>query len=322
VGQAAPSSPIRATAAYDAGAALIQMGSWQRATVVLEDFRRNFPTHELAAEVTANLAVAYVEAGNSALAAGEFERIANGDGPDDVKREALWRSAELYADTGQTTAAASAYGRFVERYPRPVPEAVEARQKLIEIAAATNNAAERTRWLRDLVAADALAGAERTDRTRYLAAKSQLELATPTRDAFLGTRLVIPLDRSLATKQTRMQEALAAYGKAADYGVAEVTTAANYEIAELYHSLSKDLFTSERPRELTAEELEQYDILLEEQAFPFEEEAIELHETNAARTAEGVYDQWVQKSLAALVDLLPGRYAKAEIGESFVEAIR
>ena len=66
-------------------------------------------------------------------------------------------------------------------------------------------------------------------------------------------RLVVPLDKSLEAKQARMQDALAAYGKAADYGIAEVTTAANYEIAELYHALSKDLYASERPPELTAE---------------------------------------------------------------------
>ena len=178
------------------------------------------------------------------------------------------------------------------------------------------------RWMRDLVAADAAAGRERTDRTRYLAAKAQLELAQPARDAFLGTRLVAPLDKSLAAKQKRMQEALTAYRDAADYGVAEVTTAANYEIAELYHSLSKDLFASERPAELTKDELEQYDILLEEQAFPFEEEAIELHEVNAARTADGLYDEWIKKSLGALATLLPARYAKAEIGETFVDAMR
>ena len=272
--------------------------------------------------MTAKLAVAYVEAGNSARAASEFERIADGDGPVEVKREALWRSAELYETTGQSVAAAAAFGRFVERYPTPVAEAVEARQKLIDLSGAAGNHAERARWMRELVAADAVAGAARTDRTRYLAAKSQLELAAPARDAFLGTRLVVPLDKSLEAKQARMEEALAAYGKAADYGIAEVTTAANYEIAELYHALSKDLYSSERPPELTTDELEQYDILLEEQAFPFEEEAIELHETNAARTAEGIYDEWVRKSFAALVELSPGRYAKAEIGESFVEAIR
>jgi TolA-binding protein len=322
VSQAAPTSTVRPTAEYDAGAALIQMGDWQRATTVLEGFRTSFPTHPLAADVTTKLAVAYVEAGNTARAASEFERIAEGDGPVDVKREALWRSAELYETTGQSVAATTAYGKFVDRYPSPVAEAVEARQKLVDFAGAAGNHAERARWMRDLVAADAAAGAERTDRTRYLAAKSQLELAAPTRDAFLGTRLVVPLDKSLEAKQQRMQEALAAYGKAADYGIAEVTTAANYEIAELYHSLSKDLYASERPPELTTEELEQYDILLEEQAFPFEEEAIELHETNAARTTEGIYDEWVRKSFAALGELSPGRYAKAEIGESVVDAIR
>jgi TolA-binding protein len=322
VGQAAPTSPIRATAEYDAGAALIQMEDWPRATQVLEDFRKNFPNHELAADVTAKLAVAYVETGNNARAASEFTRIANGDGPVEVKREALWRSAELYAQTNQGAAAATAYGQFVERYPHPVGEAVEARQKLIELAGKSGNAAERQRWLQDLVAADAGAGTERTDRTRYLAAKSQLELATPTREAFRATRLVIPLDKSLKTKKSQLDDALAAYGKAADYGVAEVTTAANYEIAELYHTLSKDLYASERPRELNEEELEQYNELLEEQAFPFEEEAIKLHETNAARTTEGIYDTWVQKSLATLADMVPGRYAKPEIGESLVEAIR
>jgi tetratricopeptide (TPR) repeat protein len=322
VAQAAPTSPVRATAEYDAGAALIQIGDWQRATTVLEGFRTSFPDHELTADVTAKLAVAYVESGNNARAANEFERIADGDGPVEIKREALWRSAELYSNTGQSAAAATAYARFVERYPRPVAEAVEARQKLVDLATKAGNGAERTRWLKELVAADGAAGAERTDRTRYLAATSELELAAPARDAFLGTKLVVPLDKSLAAKQSRMQEALAAYTRAADYGIAEVTTAANYEIAELYHALSKDLYASERPAELTEEELEQYDILLEEQAFPFEEEAIKLHETNAARTADGVYDEWVKKSLTALVELLPGRYAKAEIGESFVETIR
>ena len=322
VGQAAPTSPIRATAEYDAAAALIQTQNWSRATTVLEDFRRHFPNHALAADVSAKLAVAYVESGNGALAAREFERIADADGSVEVKREALWRSAELYEKSGQTVQAATAYGHFVERYPRPVPEAVEARQKLIDIADASGNVAERARWQKDIVAADASAGTERNDRTRYLAAKAQLNLAQPARDAFLGTKLVIPLDKSLKAKQALMKDALAEYGEAADYGVAEVTTAANYEIAELYHSLAKDLFASQRPPELSKDELEQYDILLEEQASPFEEQAIKLHEVNAARTVDGVYDEWVQKSLGALAELLPARYAKPEIGESLVAAIR
>jgi tetratricopeptide (TPR) repeat protein len=322
VGRAAPSSPIRSTAEYDAAAVLIQAGDWPRAATVLENFRSQYPDHELANEVTASLAVAYVETGNNVRAAAEFERIADGDGSVEVKKEALWRAAELYTDSGQTSAAATAFTRYVERHPRPVAEAIEARQRLVVLAEAGGDLRARTQWMQAIVEADATAGSERSDRTRYLAAVSQLALAEPSREAFHSVRLVAPLQDSLKIKRARMEVALAAYGKAADYAVAEVTTAATYQIAELYHGLGRDLFDSERPAELSPEELSQYDILLEEQAFPFEEEAIELHEVNAARTATGVYDQWVAKSLEALAELMPVRYAKEEIGEHFVSAIR
>ncbi|MEA3196251.1 MAG: hypothetical protein QOF32_303, partial [Gammaproteobacteria bacterium] len=111
-----------------------------------------------------------------------------------------------------------------------------------------------------------------------------------------------------------------AYEQAADYQVADVTTAATFESAELYRQLGKDLMSSERPKKLSKEELEQYDVLLEEQAFPFEEKAIKLHEVNTARTKDGTYDEWVQKSFAALAQLNPGRYGKVEIGEQLVDS--
>jgi hypothetical protein len=79
---------------------------------------------------------------------------------------------------------------------------------------------------------------------------------------------------------------------------------------------------SERPRNLDDEAREQYDVLLEEQAFPFEEKAIELHETNARRTGDGVYDEWVQRSFDVLAKLMPARYAKAEMSEDYVPTLR
>jgi hypothetical protein len=79
---------------------------------------------------------------------------------------------------------------------------------------------------------------------------------------------------------------------------------------------------SERPKGLDADAKEQYDVLLEEQAFPFEEKAIELHETNARRTGDGVYDEWVQRSFDVLAKLKPARYAKAEKSEDYVPTLR
>lgn len=323
VGQAAPTSKIKATAEYDAAAALVTLQEWGRATTVLEAFRANHPDHELNNNVTASLAVAYMETDRQDRAAGEFERIAeSADATEEERRAAQWQAAELYEQTQQTAAAANAYARFIERFPNPFPEALEARQKLVEISEAQGDYGARNQWLNDIVQADARAGGQRTDRSRYLAAKASLVLAEPARDAFIGTRLVAPLDKSLQAKKARMEDALDAYGRAADYGVAEVTTASNYQIAELYNRFSQDLFDSERPPGLSADELEQYDILLEEQAYPFEEQAIELHEVNAQRTAEGVYDEWVQASLAKLAELMPVRYAKEELGESLVAVIR
>jgi hypothetical protein len=62
--------------------------------------------------------------------------------------------------------------------------------------------------------------------------------------------------------------------------------------------------------------------MLEEQAFPFEEKATELHELNARRAAAGIYDQWVKRSFEALRELRPVRYGKNERSEGVVDAIR
>jgi hypothetical protein len=94
--------------------------------------------------------------------------------------------------------------------------------------------------------------------------------------------------------------------------VEEFSTSANFSIADIYHQLAKDLMTSSKPKNLNALELEQYDLLLEEQAYPFEEKAIDIHETNAKRSWQGSYDAWVQKSFSALEKLLPSRYNKQE----------
>jgi hypothetical protein len=122
-------------------------------------------------------------------------------------------------------------------------------------------------------------------------------------------------------KKSLMEDVLKVYGKAAEYGVAEVTTAATFRLAEVYQQMGADLMTSERPADLDAETLEQYEFLLEEQAYPFEEKAIELFKANTDRAAEGVYDDWVRSSFEELAILVPARFAKLERSEDVVIAI-
>ncbi|MBT8441858.1 MAG: tetratricopeptide repeat protein, partial [Gammaproteobacteria bacterium] len=317
-----PESEFAPTAIYDAGALLIISLRWSEALDVLERFRMDYPDHPFNDDVTQKLAFAYMSAGMSGQAAAEYERIATLSGVDpELNREALWQAADLYGQQGAMADQRRVYAEIVERYPVPFDESIEARHKLAELAREADDWADRQKWLAAIVAADASAGVARNPRSMTLAAEAKLELAGPTRDAFMAVKLTAPLKESLKLKKERMETALAAYGQAADYGIASVTTAATYEIANLYYGLSQDLINSERPAELTAEELEQYEILLEEQAFPFEEQAIEIFESNAARSRDGVYDQWVRASFARLAELMPARYAKNERSENIVAAL-
>jgi TolA-binding protein len=323
VSKEAPSSKVRANADFDAGALLINQKQWDRAIVVLEGFRRNFPQSPLQPDVTRKLAVAYSESNHPGEAAAEFEQIAQTPTESaDLQREATLQAADLYDKAGNATKSRAMLEAFVKRFPQPLNPAMEARNKLSLIAAKFGDINARDYWLKEIVNADRAAGTARTDRSKALAAKATLTLAAPARDEFMRIKLVIPLKKSLAEKRKAMENALKAYTQAADYQVAEVTTAATYESAELYRQLGKDLMGSERPNNLSKDELEQYNVLLEEQAFPFEEKAIQLHEVNTARVKDGTYDEWVQKSFAALAQLNPGRYAKVEIGEQQVESIR
>ncbi len=323
VAAVAPNASIRKNAEFDAAAALVSMKAWPRAIEVLEGFRRNHPNDPLVVDATRNLAVAYSETGQSGRAATELERIADGTAETpEIRREALWRSAELYQKANDNVGARRTYEKFAGRFPTPLDPAMEARHRLAEMAGTARDYDSRDRWLTAIVEADRAAGAARTERSKYLAAKATLTFAEPAGAQFTQLKLNAPLKKSLSAKTQAMQRALEAYGKAAQYGVAEVTTAATFSMGELYRVLAKDLMESERPKNLDADGLEQYDVLLEEEAFPFEEKSIEIHEANVARTRDGVYDDWVKKSFEVLAQLKPARYAKAEIGADFVKEMR
>jgi tetratricopeptide (TPR) repeat protein len=318
VGLVAPGAEAVQTARYDAAAELIKLEQWPRAIDVLEGFRRDYPRSPQQTDVTQKLAVAYMRAGRGDAAAAEFERIASAtDQPPAVRLEALELAAEQYEKGGNMARAVPLWERLVADYPTPVADRIETRQKLADHAATSGNATRVAHWQREIVKADAAAGAGRTDRTRFLAAKASLALAAPARDAFRAVRLTSPLNRSLAPKRKALDTALAAYKAAEAYAIAEVTTQAGFEIAELYRQLGADIMASEPPRNLDADALEQYKLLLEDEALQFEEQAIELHAANAALASDGVYNEGVKASYETLAKLVPARYGKSELSLAY-----
>jgi TolA-binding protein len=321
IGKQAPKSNIIATAEYDAAASLIAAGDWATSVKILESYKAKYPKSELIPEVNSKLAVAYMETKQPLKAAAELATISTQASSPELRREAGWRSAELYDKAGKPKQAIAAYKRYIKASPTPVDQAMEAGQRLVELYHKSGAQSKRDWWLNELIKIDARAGKQRNDRTRYLAAHASLRLAQANMKSFQGIKLKAPLEKNLKRKKQQMQTAIKAYKKAIKYGVAEVTTSATYQIGEMYRQFGTALMESERPKGLNAEELEQYDILLEEQAYPFEEKAISLYESNIERVSNGIYDKWVKKSFSALAKLLPGRYAKQEKREAWIDAI-
>ena len=316
-----PTSTIRTGAEYDAAAALMKLEDWTVASDVLEEFRTSHPDHQLHSDATKQLAHIYREDGQLARSAAEHERISADASDVELSREALLTAGDLYDEADAMPDAVRVYEQYVSDYPRPIDYAMETQKRLSEIYKEWADYQRYNQTLSAMVEFDREAGADRTDRSRYLAGGAALVLAEQKYQQFAAIKLVQPFEDSLAEKQAKMDDSLAALENLVSYEVSDITAAATYMIAETYREFSQSLMDSERPAGLTAAEMSDYELVIEEEAWPFEEQAIEVHEANFELLAAGIYNPWIQKSLDELAMLMPGRYAKNESSQGFLESI-
>jgi tetratricopeptide (TPR) repeat protein len=318
---AAPATTIRATAEYDAGAALIELKDWKAAADVLEAFRSTYPKDKMAGEATRLIARAYRESGEMSRAAGEYERLASESTDETLRRQSLLAAGDLYQQSNANDKALNAYGRYVSEFPRPVEAALEVHFKMSEIHKGAHTDSLYQKELAEIVRIDGAAGPERTGRTRTLAARSALVLAERLYQDFVAVKLRQPFEVSLKQKQQGMDVTIKAMGGLVDYEIADVTAAATFYMAETYFDFSRSLKESERPADVKGADVQKFEADLDEAAFPFEEKAIKVHEKNMELLHAGVLNAWTEKSLSRLTEMMPGRYAKSEMSSGFIGAI-
>jgi len=318
---AAPTSKIRANAEYDAGSALMALEDWSKAAGVLEGFRESYPDHPLVLEATRQIALAYRNAGVPARAATEYERLASKTEDPAVRADALLVAGDLFAESKSTEQALDAYTRYVEAFPQPVETALETRLKIAEIRQAAHDDTRYREELAGIVEVEAGAGAERTTRTKTIAARAALVLAEDVQRQFVAVKLVQPFETSLKNKKQSMDATIEALTRVLDYGIAEATSAATYDMAETYLDFSRSLVESERPADLADADKEEYEKAIAQEALPFREKGVELHRKNLELLQTGVLNASTEKSLARLVELIPERYARNEVSSGVVGGI-
>lgn len=319
---AAPASDIRLNAQYDAASQYLLAGNYDKGNALLVNFRERYPDHPLTADIGPRLVENYEANEQWQLAAAELDEISATSDDAAMQREALYLAAQYYQQAGDTGLAIARYRHYAHTWKSPLAPRMESMLVLADLYATQAAVTERNYWLGALADAHDTGAGEQSERSLYLAASSASELADGYYQRYRDISLTHPLPESLKRKRQALDLTVKGYDRVNAYGVQEFGTRATYRLGEVYRQLSEQLLASPRPQGLDDMALEQYDILLEEQAWPFEEKAVAIHEANARRAWDGLFDEWIDQSFTALAELMPARWGKREQGLSMSGEIR
>jgi len=315
-------SKIAATGLYDAIALNMQHKQWSSAISDIKRFQKLYPGNKLQSNVSKKLSVAYLSSNQGIKAAAEFEKISSMDGNIAIQSAALWQAAELYAEKNKFNDAIRSYEEYARKFKKPFPQYIESMNKLTELYSKKGDRSKKIKWQKNITKADELAlNNVKTDRTRYVTSFAYLGLARNEKARFDKIRLSLPLKRSLRKKKSAMQSSVKYYGNASKYKIYDAATEATHSIAQIYKDFSVSLLKSDRPKKLNAEELDQYEILLEDQAFPFEDKSIEFFEINLSRIKDGLFNKWIKKSHSELITLFPTRYKREPKVDPYINVL-
>jgi tetratricopeptide (TPR) repeat protein len=315
VGLEVPDTATAPVALYDAASVYTQLGDRDKAIQVYRILSQKYPDSPYVETSLVHWAELLRDQGSYLESARTFEKAASSSGRDQTVREsASFLAGLLYEKAGDWESAQKAFARYRNAFPdgNRVVEAVFRAGKVREHLPDPGGALD---YYREVVSLQQRLRNPAPE-VITLAAQAQFAIAEERKVRFEEVRLVSPLEKNLGRKKTLLKEALEGYTATAKYKISEMTTASAYRMGEILEHFRDALLTSERPRDLKPEQLEQYDFLLEEQAYPFEEKAVNAYESNVRRAQEtGTFDRWVQESYGRLAVLLPAQYQRRERGD-------
>jgi len=305
-----PDSEIVPQALYDASTQFLQLEKWRQAIATLNSFQQQFPEHKLYSEASDKLIFAYLENDEPVSAAEKLVQVAKVSPDTEMASNALYRAAEIYQENDFNFEAVQLFASFTKKYPKLFDLNIEARQINVNYYAQIGQKADVLKWQKSIISFEKQYKAKSTDRSSYLAANASLSIAMLDLAGFNSLKLTLPLKKSLKTKTIALKKLISKFQSLVNYKVAEVQSASTYQIGLIYRNLAQDLINSERPEGLSELELDQYNILLEEEAFPFEEQAFDIFKINISKVPDGEFDKWIELTYEVLSVMNPTEYKR------------
>ena len=107
-----------------------------------------------------------------------------------------------------------------------------------------------------------------------------------------------------------MRDILGDYTYVIKSKIAPLQPEAFHMVGRVFENLKDSLLNSERPSDMTAEELDEYNYLLEERAYPLEEEAVKAYQSGFKASVNISNGAHMQTAIESLASLKPALYKR------------
>jgi TolA-binding protein len=313
-----PTFPHADLALYRAGLGYAEKKSYVDAAGSWEQLLAAFPKSEYARDATIQIALAYEKSGNAHSAADAYERFSRAYPADPDAPEALLKASELLAAAKDEAGAERMRSLFIERFPGETETVMQIRAVRAEkeLAGVSTGTSKLSSLLATVTPKKGAQAPPPTDLQAYLTlAKQHPELASPSILAkvdyltaeeahaeYAAMKLTQPLPKSIEKKKAKLESTLELYNKCSAHGIAEFTRGAAYRVGQSLIEFGDALVASERPKDLSGDDLLAYDDVLNQQSWEFYDrgEAVWSDLLQQTRGEKDDPGQWIARTRDSL----------------------
>ncbi len=145
--------------------------------------------------------------------------------------------------------------------------------------------------------------------------KARLLLLASRLEDYKELRLTHPFEKTLKRKTQLIESLIRDYTRIAAKAstvAPEVLPQVFYSMGSAFENFRDSIINSDRPRGLTKDEKVEYQFLLEEMAYPYDDRSVEAYEkTLKSALVQSLYDKWLFMGVARLAYLRPVLYKRS-----------
>lgn len=216
----------------------------------------------------------------------------------------------IYEKLGQLGNASKVFDDFIKKYGHRSATAVEALYRNGKIQERMGKAEANNSYLSAVRTSKKLGTGPQAG--SHYAAKAMFETTQPFFKEYQSIKLVMPeraLTRAISKKAALLKQLKDMYVDVINLGDPEMAVASLYYLGLAYQDFSQSLFKAPVPPSLSPEEVQMYQVELQNRAMPIEQQAIDAFEKSLKKGYElDIFSEWTRKSYDQLSQYKPSLY--------------